>query len=58
MESLTEPPLESSTMVRAAQLAPAREFIEIRRALRGHNADGADPAAAIRLARDPGKLHR
>jgi hypothetical protein len=36
----------------------AREFIEVRRTVRGHNADGADPAVTIWPARDPGKLHR
>src|SRR6202022_2420987 len=43
---------------RAAELASAREFVEIPGAVRGDNADGADPAPAIRLASDPGKAHR
>ena len=58
MESLTDPPLESSTMVDAAELAPTREFIEIPGLSDGHDADRADPAPAIRLAGDPTEAHR
>src|SRR6202171_6140144 len=43
---------------RAAELSAAREFIEIPWGIGGHDADGADPAPAIRLASDPAKLHR
>ena len=42
----------------AVEDASAREFIEILRAVGGHDADRADPAPAIRLARDPVELHR
>src|SRR4030081_1798927 len=42
----------------AAELASARELFEILRAIRGHDADRADPAPAVRLARDPAKPHR
>ena len=43
---------------RAAEFASAREFVEILRAVRGDDADRADPAPAIRLARDPAEPHR
>ena len=43
---------------RAAEIASAREFVEILRAVRGHDADRADPAPAIRLAGDPAEPHR
>ena len=43
-------------------MASAREFLEILRAVRGHDADRADPARArapaIELARDPAEPHR
>ena len=42
----------------AAELTAARELIEIPRAIRGHDADRADPAPAIRLACDPAEPHR
>src|SRR5258707_3181334 len=41
-----------------AQLASARKVIEILGTVGGHHADRADPAPAIRLARDPAKAHR
>ena len=43
---------------RAAELPAAREFIEIPWSIGGHDTDRADPAPAIRLARDPAELHR
>ena len=43
---------------RAAELASARELVELPRAVRGDDADGADPAPAIGLAGDPAELHR
>jgi hypothetical protein len=43
---------------RAVELTPARELIEITWTIGGDDADRADPAAAIRLARDPAELHR
>jgi hypothetical protein len=49
IESLTEPPLESSTIVAPPSCRP-REFIEIPWTVGGHDADRADPAPAIRLA--------
>jgi hypothetical protein len=57
MESLTEPPLESSTMVAPAAGAP-REFLELPRAIRCDDADRRDPAPAIGLARIPLEMHR
>src|SRR5258708_25768291 len=42
----------------AAKLASVRKFIEIPGAVGGDDADRADPAPAIRLARDPAEFHR
>jgi hypothetical protein len=42
----------------ATELASARELIEILGAIGGDNADGRDPAVAIRQARDPAEFHR
>src|SRR5258708_6602658 len=43
---------------RAAEFASARKVVEILRAIRCYDADGADPAPAIRPAFDPAKSHR
>ena len=43
---------------RAAEIAVAGEFVEISRSAAGDDSDRADPAAAIRFASDPGKVHR
>jgi len=40
------------------EFAPAREFVELMRAIRSDDADRADPAATIRLACDPVEVHR
>ena len=42
----------------AMKFTPACEFLELVRAVGCHDADRADPAAAIRLAYDPVKMHR
>jgi len=42
----------------AIEIVPMLEFVEIARAFRGDDADGLDPAPAIRLAGDPAKPHR
>src|SRR5450631_445596 len=43
---------------RAAEIAVTGEFVEISRGVASDDSDRADPAAAIRFASDPGKVHR